>query len=359
MTLRVRASGRPTFTSVALVTALCSTLAATGCSVLGGDGDDSARADRVVVVSHESFSLDDALLEKFEESTGYSVDVRPIGDAGSLSTELALNADNPRGDVAFGVDNTFASRVLDSGALAEHRATLPKGAERYVLAEGADRLAPVDVADVCLNVDTGWFAERDLAAPATLDDLLEPRYRDLTVLPGATTSSPGMAFLLTTVAAKGDGWKKYWSDLLANGAKVVDGWSDAYYTDFTAASEAGKRPIVLSYDSSPAFTVDDEGRSSTAALLDTCFQQVEYAGVLEGADNEEGARAFVEFLLSTEVQNSLPEQMYVYPVSAEATLPEDWTKHAKQPEKSWALPPAEISANRETWLKEWNDILTR
>ena len=355
MTVRVRALMRPTIVAVALAT----TVAASGCSVLGGDGDGADRADQVVVVTHESFSLDDAMLEKFEDSTGYSVKVSPIGDAGSLSTELALNADNPRGDVAFGVDNTFASRVLDAGAFAEHRATLPAGAERYALAEGADLMAPVDVADVCVNVDTDWFATKKLAAPVTLDDLLEPEYRNLTVLPGATTSSPGMAFLLTTVAAKGEGWKEYWNDLLDNGAKVVDGWSDAYYTDFTAASESGKRPIVLSYDSSPAFTVDDQGRSSTAALLDTCFQQVEYAGVLAGAKNEAGARAFVEFLLSTEVQDSLPEQMYVYPVSSEATLPEDWTTHAQQPEKSWTLAPSEISANRETWLKEWNDLLTR
>ena len=71
---------------------------------------------------------------------------------------------------------------------------------------------------------------------------------------------------------------------------------------------------MLSYDSSPAFTVDG-GRSTTAALLDTCFRQVEYAGVLAGAANPEGAEALVDWLLTDEVQAALPRAMYVFPVS--------------------------------------------
>jgi thiamine transport system substrate-binding protein len=55
---------------------------------------------------------------------------------------------------------------------------------------------------------------------------------------------------------------------MANGTKLVDGWSQAYEVDFTQGGGKGDRPIVLSYDSSPAFTVAD-GTSATSALLDT------------------------------------------------------------------------------------------
>ena len=41
-----------------------------------------------------------------------------------------------------------------------------------------------------------------------------------------------------------------------NGAKLTAGWSDAYEVDFTQGGGNGDRPIVLSYDSSPAFTVE-------------------------------------------------------------------------------------------------------
>ena len=227
------------------------------------------------------------LIRQFEAESGYTLEVRAAGDAGTLATKLSLTADNPIADAAFGIDNTFASRPLGEGAFAEiEPATAPPAA--YALDEGADRLVPIDTASVCVNVDSAWFEAEGLDPPQTLADLADPAYEDLFVTPGASTSSVGMAFFLATVAEYGDEWPSYWSDLLDNGAKVVDGWEDAYYGDFTSAAKAGTRPIVVSYDSSPAFTVSG-GRSTTAALLDTCFRQVEYAGVLEGADNPAGA----------------------------------------------------------------------
>ena len=357
MTMHVRT--RSTRLLASGLTLGLATLALTGCSVAGGD-DGSDGTDKVVLVTHESFSLPDEVVEKFESESGYDLVVRAAGDAGELSSKLALTADNPTGDAVFGVDNTFASRVVGAGALEPHEVELPAGAEKFALADGADVLAPVDVSHVCVNVDTEWFARKKLTPPATLDDLTDEKYADLTVLPGASTSSPGMAFLLTTIAAKGDGWKTYWKDLLGNGAKVVNGWSDAYYTDFTAGGENGKRPIVLSYDSSPAFTVDEEtGESSTAALLDTCFRQVEYAGVLKGADNVEGARELVQFLVGLDVQNALPDSMYVSPVADEAEVPAEWSQHATPPTDAWVVEPAEIAANRDTWLREWTEVVTR
>src|SRR3546814_14477936 len=89
---------------------------------------------------------------------------------------------------------------------------------------------------------------------------------------------------------------------MTNGAKRTQGLSDACEGEFTGSSDKGKRPIVVSYDTSPAFTVTDGGTTTTAALLDTCFEQIEYAGVLANADNPEGARALIDFLLSEDVQ---------------------------------------------------------
>ena len=57
-------------------------------------------------------------------------------------------------------------------------------------------LAPVDNGNVCVNVDTTWFAEHDLEPPATLEDLTDPAYEGLFVTPSALSSSPGLAFLL-------------------------------------------------------------------------------------------------------------------------------------------------------------------
>jgi thiamine transport system substrate-binding protein len=340
-------------------------LVATGCSAIGADsGGDGPSFDRVVLVTHDSFALPKPLIRQFEQESGYDLVVRGSGDAGVLTNKLVLTKDDPLGDVSFGVDNTFASRALDEGVFAPYDAQLPTGADRYRLpGDGADgeahHLTPIDDASVCVNVDDTWFAAHHLAPPKTLDDLVDPRYRDLFVTPGATTSSPGMAFLLTTIAAYGeDGWQDWWTKLMANGAKLDDGWSQAYEVDFTQGGGKGDRPIVLSYDSSPAFTVSD-GRSSTSALLDTCFRQVEYAGVLAGAENPDGAEALIDFLLTPEVQAALPDSMYVFPVDSSVELPAEWARFAVQPTDPYAVAPADISAHRDEWLREWSDLTSR
>ena len=351
-----------------LAFATAALLPLTACSLAGGDdsseatGSDNgtgAGTGQVVLVTHESFFLPKKLVKAFEQESGYDLVLRASGDAGTLTNKLVLSAGNPQGDVAFGVDNTFASRALDNDVFAPYVADLPAGADTYALPGDDDHaLTPVDNASVCVNVDTTWFDKEGLAPPETLDDLTDPAYRDLFVLPGAATSSPGMAFLLATIAEYGDGWPDYWTRLLDNGAKLTAGWSDAYEVDFTQGGGGGDRPIVLSYDSSPAFTVDGD-TSTTEALLDTCFRQVEYAGVLAGADNPEGAERVIDWLLSPEVQAALPTSMYVFPVDESVELPAEWATYAVQPDEPLTVDPAEIAERRDEWLTTWSDVTSR
>jgi len=354
------------------VSGVLGALLLTSCSLIG-TGDDDSAADPstgtsggtvtggpVVLVTHDSFSLPKKLVKQFEADTGYELELRSNGDAGSMTSQLVLNVDNPLGDVAFGVDNTFAGRALEAGVFAPYRGEWPAGVEDFAL-PGDDEgvLTPVDNGDVCVNVDTAWFDEQGLEPPQTLEDLTDPAYEDLFVTSGATTSSPGFAFLLATIAAYGEDWPAYWEDLLDNGAKVVPGWEDAYFVDFTAGG-GGARPIVLSYDSSPAFTTTDDGsETTTAALLETCFEQVEYVGVLAGAENPTGAQAVVDWMLTPEVQAALPDSMYVFPVVDGVELPEAWAEFAPRPEEPLAVDAAEIDENRDAWLTEWQDIVSR
>jgi len=354
------------------VSGVLGALLLTSCSLIG-TGDDDSAADPstgtsggaeaggpVVLVTHDSFSLPKKLVKQFEADTGYELELRSNGDAGSMTSQLVLNVDNPLGDVAFGVDNTFAGRALEAGVFAPYRGEWPAGVEDFAL-PGDDEgvLTPVDNGDVCVNIDTAWFDAEGLEPPQTLEDLTDPAYEDLFVTSGATTSSPGFAFLLATIAAYGEDWPTYWEDLLDNGAKVVPGWEDAYFVDFTAGG-GGARPIVLSYDSSPAFTTTDDGsETTTAALLETCFEQVEYVGVLAGAENPAGAQAVVDWMLTPEVQAALPNSMYVFPVVDGVELPEAWAEFAPRPEEPLAVDAAEIDENRDAWLTEWQDLVSR
>ena len=340
------------------------------CSTLGDEepaevavGGGDTTPGRVVLVTHESFALPKKLIRAFEAEHDLRLEIRAAGDAGTLTNKLVLTQGNPTGDVAFGVDNTFASRAVEEDVFAALDVRPPTGAERFVLPgatndDGDPVLAPIDQANVCVNVDDTWFDKEGLAPPESFEDLTDPAYEGLFVTPGATTSSPGMAFLLATVAEYGEEWTDYWERLLDNGAKITDGWADAYQVDFTQGGGGGDRPIVLSYDSSPAFTVDGD-ETTTSALLDTCFAQVEYAGVLTGAENPEGAQQVVQWLLGEEVQEALPTSMYVFPVASGVELPEDWARFAEQPAEPLTLDPEEITEHRDEWLREWSDLASR
>lgn len=255
----------------------------------------------------------------------------------------------------FGIDNTFASRAIDEGVLDPYTPDgLSNSAARYAVGDGGE-LTPVDLGDVCINVDHAWFADAGIPEPVSLEDLAKPEYEDLLVVTNPATSSPGLAFLLATVGAFGeDGWEDYWADLRANGVKVVDGWSDAYYVDFSGSEGAGPRPIVLSYSTSPAFTLTEDGSASTTgALLDTCFRQVEYAGVLANAKNPEGAQQLVDFLVSEAFQADVPGQMYMYPADDSVALPDGWAEFAPLADEPFEVAPADVSAHRDEWIKAW------
>jgi len=300
------------------------------------------------VITHDSFALSKEAVAAFTAKTGYEVVFNAPGDAGTVVNQLVLTKSAPVADVVFGIDNTFAGRAFSEGVLSPYTSVaLSAGAAQYA-ADDSNRLTPIDYGDVCLNADTAWFRAKGLAVPATLDDLLKPEYRDLLVVANPATSSPGLAFLLTTIAAKGEaGYLDYWKALRDNGLKVVKGWTEAYTVEFSGSSGKGKRPLVLSYASSPAF------EPATESLNQTCFRQIEYAGVVAGSANQVGAGKFIDFLLSAQVQAEIPDQMYMYPVDSSVKLPEEWAAHAVLPERPFTLPPAQISAGRDAWIKAW------
>jgi thiamine transport system substrate-binding protein len=337
--------------------AMLSSLA--GC---GSSGSKEEDPKTLVVATHDSWAMSKDVLAEFEAETGIAVKVRPQGDAGELTNKLVLTKGSPLADGVYGIDNTFASRAVDEDLLASYAPQgLPSSADQFRLdGDGADRLTPIDFSDVCVNIDDTWFAKKKLAPPRTIDDLTERPYKDLFVTPGATTSSPGLAFLIATIAAQGDGWKDYWERLMANGTKVTAGWTDAYEVDFTAGGGNGDRPVVTSYSSSPPFTIPEgAAKPTTSALLDTCFRQVEYAGVLKGSDNPEGMEKFIDFMLEEDFQAALPDNMYVYPVDTGVALPESWAKYARTAPEPLTMDAEEIADNLTTWLRDWRDIITR
>jgi thiamine transport system substrate-binding protein len=314
-------------TGIAIAILLAGTLA--GCA---------AEQTKVTLIAHDSFAISDESIAEFENESGLELEIIRAGDAGSLTNRLVLNKNSPLADVVFGIDNTFLGVATANE-----------------IADGAGFIE-VDYSDVCINYDRIWFEENEQLPPANFRDLAEPQYKGLTVLTNPLSSSPGLAFLATTISAFGDsGWENYWKTLRENDVMVASGWEEAYFTYFSGSSGQGDYPIVLSYSSSPAAEIREDGSSQTVSLLDDCFRQVEYVATLKGANNSSGAKLLVEYLLGESFQSSMPGLMYVYPVNPDAEIPAEWAKYGPAAKNTIGSELA-INDNRNLWQAKWSVI---
>lgn len=332
----------------------------------------SSEPEQLTVMTHDSFAASEPVITAFEQANHAKVTILPSGDTGTALNKAILSKSNPIADVFYGVDNTFLSRALAEDIFEPYDSPQLANIPESFKLDPQNRALPVDYGDVCLNFDKAYFANKNLAPPASLEDLTKPEYKGLVAVQNPATSSPGLAFMLATIGHFGEiGYLDYWKALRANDLLVVNDWNTAYYTEFTRAG--GTRPIVLSYSSSPVFEVifaepPQEGtppraetEPPTAAITSdgACFRQVEFAGILKGAKNQPLAQKWIDFMLSTQFQEDLPLQMYVFPVNQQAKLDETFTKYLVNPQNPAFVAPEQIAANREKWIQEWTEAVLR
>ncbi len=315
------------------------------------------------LLTHESFTPTETIFDDFTLQTGIKVELVRSSDAGTLVTKAVLASGNPEGDVLWGVDNTLLSRALDAEVFVPYVTVHRDDLDAVAVALAPDgAVTPVDSGDVCINYDKAWFAERNITPPLTLQALASSTYRNLLVTPNPVSSSPGLAFLLATIAEFGDGWQQWWETMRTNNILIVESWSDAYYGHFTAASD-GERPLVVSYATSPPaevlFADPRPTQAPTAVAALTCFRQYEFAGILRGTKHEPQAQLLIDFLVSRQFQEDLPLTQFVWPINNKAGVPKEFLDYALRPENPLTIGPAIIAQRRAEWLEQFSDIMLR
>lgn len=346
---------RPQLTSLAF--AIAGALISSAC---GATPDEKIT---ITLLAYDSFIIPNDIFDSFTQQTGITVEIALGGDAGELVSKAALTTGNPEGDVLWGVDNTLLARALDAKIFDPYSSGAAPIPARLTQS-GVGTVTPVDIGHVCVNYDLDDLKTRGIQPPSSFDDLIDPAYRGLLVVQNPALSSPGLAFLLATVARYGDEWTDFWQAMVDNDVLVVDGWSDAYYSSFTRYG--GERPLVVSYSTSPPAEVlfaDPPLRpgapAPTGVVIETCFEQIEFAGVLRGSRNVSAAQKVVDFLVSRRFQEVLPENLFVYPVNSDVSLPPSFEKYAPAVVNPLRLDAEEIAAGRQTWIDTWTSIVLR
>lgn len=330
----------------------------------GSSGGDDSAGVTLTLLAYDSF-VEPESLATFTEQTGISVEVARSGDTGTLVNKAILTKGRPEGDVLWGLDSNLLSRALaEEGLFIAYESKALEQLDPAVTAlVPGHEVTPVNVGDVCLNYDRAWFASRNVAPPDTLEDLVTADYKDLLVVQNPATSSPGLAFLLASVARFGeDGFVGWWEQLRTNGVRVVDSWDTAYYDEFTAGGGTGSRPIVVSYASSPPATIiyaEDPKPTEplTGSVEASCYRNIEFAGILDGTEHEDAAQQLIDFLVSETFQAELPLTNFVYPVRNGVALPDLFERFARPAATPLALDPTEVGAKRDQWITTWTDTV--
>jgi thiamine transport system substrate-binding protein len=327
-------------------------------------GCQPAELRTLTILTHDSFSVSEKVLQQFEADNRVKVAVLKSGDAGEALNKVILTDQAPMADLMFGVDNTYLTRALNAGVFDVYKAKDLAAIPVAFQLDSLNRLTPIDYGDVCLNYDRKWFADHGLVVPTSLEDLAASNYKDMLVMENPATSSTGLAFLLATVAHFGpQGFAAYWEQLRTNGVQIEDGWNSAYYTDFSGSSGKGARPMVVSYASSPPaemiFAEKPLSEPPTASIVAAgmCFRQIEFVGILNGTKNRDLAEKFIDFMLSKPFQEDIPLQMFMFPVRLDAVMPDAFQKYAQIPSQTAALPAEEIAAHRDEWVAIWTSIV--
>lgn len=312
------------------------------CSSSSSNTSTDATPNEVTLLAYNAFTPQEGIFDAFTAATGAKVKVVTGGDSGVLVSKAILTAGTPEGDVLWGLDNTLLSRAQKAELLISYE--------------------PVDYGDICVNYDKQWFASRNIALPKSLEDLANPTYKNLLVTQDPVASSPGLGFLLGTIAHFGaDNWQGYWKSLKTNGVRIASDWTTAYTIDFSGSSGKGKYPLVVSYGSSPPAEVlyaeKPIDTPPTAVIASTCFRQTEYVGALRGTRNPNNAKLLISYLLDVPFQESMPLSLFVFPTNQKASLPDLFTKFAVAPKNPLTLDPANIEKNRDAWLNSWRDII--
>ncbi len=320
-------------------------------------GRRSEREDDILkIYTYDSFvtwGLADLTIPVFEEQEGCRVVIESVGDAGNIVNRLIMEKRNPQADIVIGIDNTMMNRVLFEELLVSYRSEKLADIREVLHFDETYHLIPYDYGYFAFVYDTHEIEN----PPTTFGNIQDGIWKNKLVISDPRTSSPGLGLLFWTVAAFGEnGYLHFWRSVKNNILTVTSSWDEAY-----SMFLAGEVPIVLSYSTSPAFHIELEGTDRYRAVIpiEGGFMQIEGAGIVRDTPNLLLAQKFIDFMLSIDFQNHIPETQWMYPVNDKVILPESFND----------LPTPEIILNNELdlanidtstsdrWLTRWIEIM--
>lgn len=350
--------------------------------VEGSTPDTSA--DSVVVYTYESLLADPAYdiegnFSAFSGIAAEDIEIVRFGDANEILTRLVAEQDDPKADVVVGIDNALVHLIEDKAAVLEPYSPANVVDLDQNLVDNLDPdgyLLPYDYGTIALYYQNNIInaSTHSILEDLTLEGLLESDLLDMLVVENPKFSSPGLGFLLWTIAVYGDpdagvdgllgqDWRDWWRS--ANDSlTITKSWGEAF--DIFFEPSEGK-PLMVSYGTSPAYSYCLWGDNTTSAVVsqedDTqnAWLQIEGVGLVRDAPHKEVGQQFIDWFLGQELQSSIATHQWMYPANTKATVPTCFEESALDPSSinrlNNLISPEVLADHLVGWQDSWEDVL--
>jgi thiamine transport system substrate-binding protein len=309
----------------------------------------------LTIYTYDSFTADwgmaPIITPLFEQQCDCRLKFVAMDNSVGILNRVQLEGRHSKADLVLGLDMNLMEAAKATGLLASHQV------------DTSTLTLPVDWYDpVFVPFDYGYFAfiyNTQLLPnpPLSLHELVAADDDLKVIIQDPRTSTPGLGLMLWMKSVYGDQASAAWAELSDNILATTKGWSEAYFSLFMA----GEAPMVLSYSTSPAYHMAVEGNQQyqAAAFAEGHYLQVEVAARLKDAPNPDLANQFLAFMISPQFQQSVPLTNVMYPViDLGDTLPTEFGQLIK-PTQVLQLDDGEVTRQRQAWVAEWLEAMSR
>jgi len=312
--------------------------------------------EQLTVYTYQSFvswGLAAVLEEVFESR--YDCDLQFITAGGAKATLSRLLAER---DASTTNADLFMAEVNEVPRIVKYDLFLPVTKDdipnlafvpEELLFDPSVGFVPYEYGYISLTYDSRVLSEDEL--PQSLDQLTDPRYARMLVCEDPRTSSTGFSFLLWTIARFGEeGYLDFWQAIDRTLLTITSGWTEAW-----AMLSHGEAPLIVSFSTDTAYRAmyEDSIYYRAFAPGGEGYRTVFAIGIVKETDQPELAKALVDLLLSTEIQQQVPRTEIMIPANSQAELPPEYDEYLIIPEDPLMLPLSLVGDRMETWLRDW------
>lgn len=272
-----------------------------GCLLVGGA--TIINAEEITIYGPSSMKwIEKEYGKVFQEETGDSIKFISID---GIVGRLKLEKKRPKADVVVGLTELTTEMARRENLILPY---VPKNIDNIANVSfkmNSEYVTPMDYGILAIN----YNKEKIPNLPKSLKELGAMTKQLMVENP--KVSITGEEALQWSVALYGENWLDFWKELKPAIYSVEPGWSEAF-----AKFTAGEAPMMVGYATSNLFfTGEDSSKYDSFLLEDGNYIYQEGAALVNKKEVKDGAKKFMERVLSDEFQKIMSEENYMFPVT--------------------------------------------